>query len=151
MQRNFGRYRRGRVCPVQSWVHSIFSFHILRHSWRDWVKLRGQIYRNQNAFEMSQSREELIAMLNAQTARMGWDELARHFARGVVISVAAELDLVAVAAAMALDDRPCVESWLQGGQLHNATDADAQAWQAANSVFWAVVVAPWVLVQECRV
>ena len=99
---------------------------------------------------MAQSREELVALLNAQTARLEWDELLRHFARGVVIKVAADLDLVAVAVAMVQDDKPCVEAWLQEGQIHNATDEDAQAWQASNSVFWAVVAAPWVLVQECR-
>jgi len=52
------------------------------------------------------ARRELAEKLNLETARLGWDELARHFARGSVIRVAATL--------------------------------------------WAVVVAPWVLVQEAR-
>lgn len=99
---------------------------------------------------MSRSSEELMAMLNAQTARLAWDELARHFARGVVIKVAPELDLLEVATAMAQDDKQHIKQWLQRGQVGNATDADAQRWQEDGSVFWAVVVAPWVVVQVSR-
>ena len=36
------------------------------------------------------------ALLNAQTGRIGWPELARHFARGVVVCVAEGEDLLAV-------------------------------------------------------
>jgi len=99
---------------------------------------------------MNQSPAEVMAMLNAQTARLEWPALVRHFARGVVIVVAPELDLVAVAAAMVQDDRQRIEAWMHSGQVRNATDTDAQRWHAAGSVFWAVVVAPWVLVQVCK-
>jgi hypothetical protein len=34
------------------------------------------------------------------------------------------------------------------GALHRAMDEDAMRWEQCNSEFWAVVVAPWVLVQE---
>ena len=90
-----------------------------------------------------QTQEELTAHFNAQTARLAWPELVRHFARGVVVKVTPELDLVAVAVAMAQDRADAIETWTQAGQLQRASD-----WHEQESAFWAVVVAPWVLVQE---
>jgi hypothetical protein len=94
------------------------------------------------------THEELIAHFNAQTAKLAWPELARHFARGVVVKVAPAMDLVAVAVAMAQDRADEIETWTQAGQLQRANDDDARYWHEQDSVFWAVVVAPWVLVQE---
>ena len=99
---------------------------------------------------MTDERAQLLAKLNAETGRMDWQALVRHFARGVVIKVAAGMDLVEVAAALAGDDRTVVEQWLSTGRIARAVDADAQAWHDRQATFWAVVVAPWVLVQESR-
>lgn len=89
-------------------------------------------------------------LFNAQTGRIGWDELQRHFARGVVVRVAAGLDLVEVAARIAADDVAQVERWLASGELRRAATEDARDWHARRAEFWAVVSAPWVLVQEIR-
>lgn len=97
---------------------------------------------------MTESEEILRAKLNAETGKLAWPELERHFARGVVVKVAGELDLVDVALAMARDDRPAVEAWLRAGDLAHADADDARRWHADQSLFWAVVAAPWVLVQE---
>lgn len=94
--------------------------------------------------------EQLLAHFNAQTARLGWSELVRHFARGVVVKVAPELDLVTVAAAMSQDRADEVDAWSRAGRIQRASDDDARDWHECDSVFWAVVVAPWVLVQEIR-
>lgn len=94
------------------------------------------------------AHELLRARLNAETGRLDWPALARHYARGVVIRVAPGMDLVEVAAAFSADDRAAVERWLAEGRVGRAGDADAQAWHAGRATFWAVVVAPWVLVQE---
>lgn len=94
------------------------------------------------------SHDELLAHFNAQTAKLTWPKLARHFARGVVVNVSPGMDLVAVAAAMAQDRADEIESWARSGQVQRASDQDARYWHEQDSVFWAVVVAPWVLVQE---
>ncbi len=86
--------------------------------------------------------------LHAQTARVGWQELEKHFARGVVIHVAADLDLVAVAAGFANDDRAAVEQWMAAGQIAHLAVETARDWAGREPELWAVVVAPWVLVQE---
>lgn len=92
--------------------------------------------------------EALRQQLNQETGRLGWPELQRHFARGVVIALSAEMDLVEVASRFAQDDKARVEQWLGQGRIRRATDADALRWSRDEPVFWAVVVAPWVLVQE---
>ncbi len=98
---------------------------------------------------MSQdSSAELRARLNAETARIAFAELAPHFARGAVVRVDAALDLVEVAASFVEDRRDAVEAWMSAGQVAVATDADAQRWSERAAGLWAVVVAPWVLVQD---
>ncbi len=94
------------------------------------------------------SDELLRAKLNAETGRLAWTELQRHFARGVVIKVAPGMDLVAVALAVARDDKATIAEWLAAGRITRADSEDATAWHERDAVFWAVVTAPWVLVQE---
>lgn len=97
---------------------------------------------------MEDDSETLRAKLNAETGRMDWPALARHFARGVVIRVGPELDLIEVAVGLARDDKSALATWLDAGQVAKASTEDAQAWNDGQAVFWAVVVAPWVLVRE---
>lgn len=90
----------------------------------------------------------LRAKLNAETGRIAWAELQRHFARGAVISVAPGLDLVEVALSIARDDKPAIEAWLAANRIKRADSEDALDWHQRDARFWAVVTAPWVLVQE---
>jgi hypothetical protein len=92
--------------------------------------------------------EAMRLRMNGETGRIGWSELQRHFARGVLIKVDAQLDLVDVAACVAGDAKESIAAWLSEGQLARADTEDALDWQARQPVFWAVVTAPWVLVQE---
>lgn len=96
----------------------------------------------------SSSREELKAKLNLETSRIHWHELQTYFARGQVVRVATELDLLAVAAELAADNKARFEQWLQDGQVGEVSPETAQAWYDRNAELWAVVVAPWVLVQD---
>lgn len=91
---------------------------------------------------------ELRQKINLETARLGWSELQRHFARGIVVVVGPELDLIEVAAALAEDQAPRFEHWVKLGQLHRACDEDGRRWDTTRTLFWSCVVAPWVLVQE---
>jgi hypothetical protein len=92
--------------------------------------------------------EELRQKILLETAPMDWPELARWFARGVVVIARPGLDLVEVAASLAENDQARLQDWIESGQVRRALDADAKRWNAAKQRFWAVVVAPWVLVQE---
>ena len=86
--------------------------------------------------------------LNQETGRIRWGELARHYARGVVIKVDRTLDLVEVAATVAADDAKQMQDWLEKGLVQRASDADAGRWAESDASLWAVVLAPSVLVQE---
>jgi hypothetical protein len=99
---------------------------------------------------MTEPDDLLRAKLNAETGRLAWKELERHFARGVVILVAAELDLVEVAFRVSRDDKAAMEAWMAQGQVRRAATEDALAWHEQQSQFWAVVAAPWVLIQELK-
>lgn len=97
---------------------------------------------------MTDPAELLRAQLNAETGKLSWKELERHYARGVVIKVAIGLDLVDVAAHIVRDDKTAVEAWLASGQVARASSEDARRWHDSNASLWALVAAPWVLVQE---
>lgn len=90
------------------------------------------------------------AGLSEQVGEIYWSELERHFARGVIIWVAADLDLIEVAMAFAKDDAERLRYWLDQKDVIKAQDAHAQTWSEAKALLRAIVVAPWVLVQERR-
>ena len=99
---------------------------------------------------MEHSPADLTAHLNGQTGKIGWQELQRHYARGVVLCVDNELDLIDVALHFIQDDQAAVKKLMDNGQLAAADDDDARNWHQSNTELWAVVIAPWVLVQSVK-
>ncbi len=97
---------------------------------------------------MKENLEQLTARLNTETACISWPELERHFARGALMTVSPGLDLVQLGAHMIHDDKNIIDAWLESGELRKTTDDDARGWSEGEPLLWAVVVAPWVLVQE---
>ena len=97
---------------------------------------------------MTTPSDLLRAKLNLETAQLAWPELERHFARGDLIKVAAGMDLVDTALHIAENNAATVQAWLADGRIARAQLGDAEDWHARKPMFWAVVVAPWVLVQE---
>lgn len=87
-------------------------------------------------------------LLNAQTGRITWTELQRPFAQGLLLQVAAGMDLVETAARVVENDSQTVQDWLERGKLRRIDTRQAKAWLGADQEFWAVVAAPWVLIQE---
>lgn len=98
--------------------------------------------------ETAQEQKLLHAKLNTETSQIAWSELLRFFAGGLVIVVHSDLDLIDVAARFSIDDKATVEQWLNEAKLVKATDEQATTWLDADSLLWAVVARPWVLVQE---
>lgn len=94
------------------------------------------------------TRDILRAKLTLETAQLAWPELERHFARGSVIKVMPGTDLVDTAMHVAENNTAAVQQWLADGRMARAELSDAEDWHARQPMFWAVVVAPWVLVQE---
>ncbi len=91
--------------------------------------------------------EALRAEFHSQTARIAWHDLQPHYARGAVVLVQEDMDLVEVAIQLRRDNKARFEAWIADGQVAGISDEVAAAWYESNPEVWAVVVAPWVLVQ----
>ncbi|MFN3163674.1 MAG: DUF2288 family protein [Pseudohongiellaceae bacterium] len=92
--------------------------------------------------------EALKQKLNVDTGKISWQLLAEHQQRESVVEVDPGLDLVEVACEFVRDNRDQVEEWLNAGLVAKVDDKKAEQWQQENREVWAVVVAPWVLVQQ---
>ena len=90
----------------------------------------------------------LYAKLLGETAKIDWQDLERFFAQGKLLSVARYLDLVSVAEAIANDDSAVVTQWLSSGLVARMQAETAADYAARKPELWAVVVSPWVCVQE---
>ena len=97
---------------------------------------------------MTKQLELMRDQLNTETAQVEWTELHGFFAKGALIHVSSHLDLVDVAAHIACDDNVAVQAWMAAGKVLKLDDETAADWQNRNPLLWAVVVAPWILVQE---
>jgi hypothetical protein len=97
---------------------------------------------------MTEQPSTLYAKLLGETAPIRWQELQPFFARGALLLVEGSQDLIAVAQAVAENDQGKVGVWLTSGQLKKVEVAHAEDLLARDPQLWAVVVAPWVLLQE---
>ena len=99
---------------------------------------------------MSQSKCVDIARkkVNLETSKIAWKELQRFFASASAVYVATSLDLVDVAFQFSIDNKILVAQWLQNNQIALVSDQQAINWLESDAEVWAVVVKPWILVQE---
>ena len=93
---------------------------------------------------------ELITRLNGETAKIEWHQLQKHYASGSVISVAPSFDLIKVAIALHRDDTTQVKQWLSEKLVTEVNDTQAQRWYDEKTSVWALVIPPFVLVQETK-
>jgi hypothetical protein len=91
----------------------------------------------------------LYVKLLGETAKIDWHELERLFAQGKLLLVTPDADLVGVAEAIANDDKPRITQWLSTGVIQKLPATVAANFAARKPALWAVVVSPWVCVQEC--
>jgi hypothetical protein len=86
--------------------------------------------------------------VNLETSKIAWKELQRFFASGSAVFVASSLELVDVAYQFSIDNKNRVAQWLQNNQVALVSDQQAINWLESDTEVWAVVVKPWILVQE---
>lgn len=94
--------------------------------------------------------DEQIVKLNQQTGKIAWAELQRFFASGAAIYIEPEQDLIQVAVAFENDDATLIAELMNAGKVCKVSDQQANQWLAADVSVWALVVAPWVLVQSVK-
>lgn len=88
------------------------------------------------------------AKVNLETAKIHWSELQRFFAKGEAVWVSNELDLIEVGHQFSIDNKIQVQQWLENKQVALVADEQALRWFETNAELWAVVIKPWILVQE---
>ncbi len=99
---------------------------------------------------MDKEEKLLRGQINLETAQIAWRELQRYFASGATIFVSPTLDLVDVAYQIAQDNAELVSAWMTDGQIARVTAEQALGWYEADTIVWAVVARPYVLIQENR-
>lgn len=98
----------------------------------------------------AEARKELFHKLNQETAKIPWQEMQRFFASGNALYVDESLDLIDVAIEFSLDNTDVLQPLIEKQQLATVTDQQAISWIDNDSLVWAVVIAPWVLVQPVK-
>jgi len=86
--------------------------------------------------------------LHAETAAIDWKDLERFFARGNLLRVSSDLDLVDTAVEIANDNKPIIEQWVAENRLSGVSNEEAALWSNGNNELWSVIVLPWILVQQ---
>ena len=89
-----------------------------------------------------------LDQVNQETSKIPWSELQRFFAQGLAVYVSSDLDLLTVAEAFNKDDKLLVEQWMQQQQVHLVSDQQATEWIQKDLWVWAVVIKPWILIQN---
>ncbi|WP_085581662.1 MULTISPECIES: DUF2288 domain-containing protein [unclassified Pseudomonas] len=97
---------------------------------------------------MNQEPSTLYAKLLGETASIRWKELERFYAQGALLWVDPGLDLIAVAEAVASDEGEKVAAWLAAEKVAKLSETRALDIFGRDPEMWAVVVRPWILIQE---
>jgi hypothetical protein len=94
---------------------------------------------------MIPSREELALLAD----EVDWSCLRAHLARGGLIIVSADLDLISVAISVAGDDSSSIGRWISEGKLAKPSETQICEWDADSSkIFTMLIASPYVLIQE---
>lgn len=98
--------------------------------------------------QSSETDAELTQRLNGETAKIEWHQLQKHYASGNVLLINQDYDLIKVAMAMHRDDTEQIKQWLEKSVVAEVSDSQAQSWYDEDSLVWALVIPPFILVQE---
>ncbi len=94
-----------------------------------------------------QPEQSIAEKLHSETAKICWHDLEPYFAKGSLLTVDASLDLIEVALDFAQDNASKIKGKIESMLIVPPSNDQARCWHANNVDFWAVVVAPYVLVQ----
>lgn len=97
---------------------------------------------------MNEEPSTLYAKLIGETSIIEWKALEKFFAKGELLWVDSSLDLIEAAQAVSQDEAPKVAAWMASGTLNKLSDSQALDFSARDPLLWAVVVSPWIMIQE---
>lgn len=93
-------------------------------------------------------KTDIVSDLHLETAKISWLELQRFFAGGKLLLLDSRQDMLEVAASLVANDVQRLQELIDGDLLVHPSDEKAKQWVADDAVLWALVLKPWVLVQE---
>jgi|TARA_B100000745_G_scaffold241308_2_gene163747 hypothetical protein len=97
---------------------------------------------------MGEQQALFRAKLNGDTAQISWQELEPFFAKGNLIWLASDLNLIDVAVDLSEDNANAIQQRMESGQIKRVDDVMANDYVERDPIFWALVLTPWVLIQE---
>jgi hypothetical protein len=97
----------------------------------------------------SKVMQQLKSQLSEAMAEAEWNWLIPHAKRDAVVVVNENLDLVDVGVAIATDNVPTVQRWIQEAMIAKPSSEQLTDWnQNTDKRFQTLIVQPYVLVQE---
>ena len=86
--------------------------------------------------------------LKQECAPIAYKEIEQFFARGMLVLVADDLDIIDVALVIQADDTQQLNEWISQEQVIRVHDDYALKWSQKETLLMAVTAVPWLLVQE---
>lgn len=86
--------------------------------------------------------------LNLETAKIAWHELQVSFARGNIVVVDADYDLIEVAEAISQDNNDLISQLIASGKVLRPDANWVKQNTTLDTTFWALVVIPFVIIQK---
>lgn len=102
-------------------------------------------------FLMNNQEPTIRERFEQEMAPIAFMELQKHFAKGIIIHVSGDLDMIEVAIKLHEDDATAIKCWMDEEKIIRAHDEHAKKWLDDETILMAVTAAPWVLVQEIKV
>ena len=97
---------------------------------------------------LGKDTSDLEAKLEKYTGEVDWSYLKKHYESGALIYVDSSLKLAAVGKAISEDDTESISAWKKSGDIVQPSEPHAAYWEESKLTFLALVVSPFVLIQE---
>lgn len=92
------------------------------------------------------TREELLQ----ECAPIAYKEIEQFFARGMLVLVSGDIDIIDVALVIQSDNSNQLEKLIKQEKVIRVHDEHAIEWSQANTQLMAITAVPWLLVQEIK-
>jgi hypothetical protein len=94
-------------------------------------------------------RDATRLRLEENLGQVQFSDLRAHLDRDAVFVVEGTLSLMDCAVSVAMDDVELIQGWISSGELRKPSRQERVDWPGREApLWWAVVVAPFVLVQD---
>jgi len=97
---------------------------------------------------MSNQERKTRQQIQQECAPIAYKEIEQFFARGMLVLITDDLDIVEVALAIQADNTQKINEWISLEKVIRVHDDYAIKWSKQKTLLMAVTAVPWLLVQE---